>query len=149
VLADLRDVSIILLALESIVIGVILLLLLWQLRLLVLLLRDEIGPILRDTQDTTQTVQSTTKFVGKRVAKPFVGTISFMAGVRGALRAMTGDIGRVSRSLEDTSKARVVRTDKVQRAPMAAPGPATQATPQSSATTTAAPATPSKTSTNE
>jgi len=84
VLANLRDFSIILLALESIIIGVILLLLLWQVRLLVLLLRDEIRPILKDTQETTQTVQSTTKFVGKRVAKPFVSTISFAAGIRSA-----------------------------------------------------------------
>ncbi len=106
-LADLRDVSIILLALESIVIGIILLLLLWQIRLLVLLLRDEIGPILRDTQETTQTVQSTTKFVGKRVAKPFVNTISFFAGVRGALKAMTtAEGGRTAGSAYDASKAR-------------------------------------------
>ncbi len=133
-LADLRDVSIILLALESIVIGVILLLLLWQLRLLVLLLRDEIAPILQNTQETTQTVQSTTKFVGKRVAKPFVGTISFMAGVRGALKAMTGDINAVSRSLEDTSAAKVVKVDKAATTPAAAPGsqPSASSAPSSS-----------------
>ena len=122
-LADLRDVSIILLAFESIIIGIILLLLLWQVRLLVLLLRDEIGPILRDTQETTQTVQSTTRFVGKRVAKPFVSTISIFAGIKGALRAMTGDIDVVTNSLEDTSRARVVQTDRVPQAPKAAPGP--------------------------
>lgn len=144
-LADLRDVSIILLALESIVIGVILLLLLWQLRLLVLLLRDEIGPILQNTQETTQTVQSTTKFVGKRVAKPFVGTISFMAGVRGALRAVTGDINSVSSSLEDTSRAKVVRVDKVEKAPAAAPGPQSPASSVSSPSE----ATTNKTPTNE
>jgi ABC-type sulfate transport system permease component len=145
VLADLRDVSIILLALESIVIGVILLLLLWQLRLLVLLLRDEIGPILQNTQETTQTVQSTTKFVGKRVAKPFVGTISFMAGVRGALRAVTGDINSVSSSLEDTSRAKVVRVDKVEKAPAAAPGPQ----PPASSVSSPSEATTNKTPTNE
>lgn len=122
-LADLRDVSIILLALESIVIGVILLLLLWQVRLLVLLLRDEIGPILRDTQETTKTVQSTTKFVGKRVAKPFVGTISFMAGIRGALRAMTGDVGTPATPVYDISKSTVVKTDEVISAPAVAPAP--------------------------
>ena len=89
-LSNLRDISIILLALESLIIGVILLLLLWQIRLLVVLLRDEIGPILKDTQETTQTVQSTTKFVSKRVAKPIVGAASFAAGLKGALRAMSG-----------------------------------------------------------
>ena len=88
-LGDLRDISIILLALESIVIGVILLLLLWQVRLLVLLLRDEMQPILKDTQETTRTVKSTTQFVGTRVAKPFVNTISFFAGVRQVFKSMT------------------------------------------------------------
>ena len=136
-LADLRDVSIILLALESIVIGVILLLLLWQVRLLVLLLRDEIGPILRDTQETTQTVQSTTKFVGKRVAKPFVSTISIMAGIRGALKAMTGEVAAPPNPVYDASRARG-----------AAPG-AGSATPSSSAPAAPAssPAPPSSTPT--
>lgn len=131
-LADLRDISIILLALESIVIGVILLLLLWQVRLLVLLLRDEIGPILRDTQETTQTVQSTTKFVGKRVAKPFVGTISFMAGIRGALQAMTGSPASTSSTFPtpDAPNSAVVEIDAGSRVSAAAPTP--PATPKSS-----------------
>ena len=121
-LADFRDVSIILLALESIVIGVILLLLLWQVRLLVLLLRDEIGPILKDTQETTRTVQSTTKFVGKRVAKPAVSTISFMAGIKGAIRAMKADI-TPSSPLQDAASATAVKTDVVGKPPLAAPTP--------------------------
>lgn len=127
-LADLRDVSIVLLALESIVIGVILLLLLWQVRLLVLLLRDEIGPILRDTQETTQTVQSTTKFVGKRVAKPFVGTISFMAGIRGALQAMTTPSTPSTPPRPGATKSAVVKPD-------AAGAPPATSTPSSSAPT--------------
>ena len=121
-LANFRDVSIILLALESIVIGVILLLLLWQVRLLVLLLRDEIGPILRDTQETTKTVQSTTRFVGKRVAKPAVSTISFVAGIKGAIRAMKADIAPSS-PLQDAASATAVKTDVVGNPPLAAPTP--------------------------
>lgn len=121
-LANFRDVSIILLALESIVIGVILLLLLWQVRLLVLLLRDEIGPILRDTQETTKTVQSTTRFVGKRVAKPAVSTISFVAGIKGAIRAMKADIAP-SNPVHDATSATVVKTDAVGGPPLAAPTP--------------------------
>lgn len=121
-LADLRDVSIILLALESIIIGIILLLLLWQVRLLVLLLRDEIGPILRDTQETTQTVQSTTRFVGKRIAKPAVSTISFVAGIKGAIRAMKADI-TPSNPLQDAASASAVKTDTVEKPTLTAPAP--------------------------
>ena len=124
-LANFRDVSIILLALESVVIGVILLLLLWQVRLLVLLLRDEIRPILKDTQETTKTVQSTTKFVGKRVTKPVVKTISLMAGIKGAVRAMKEEIA-------PTRPAPNV-TDNAGTAPFSASQPATPPpTPKSS-----------------
>ncbi len=122
-LADFRDVSIILLALESIVIGVILLLLLWQVRLLVLLLRDEIGPILKDAQETTKTVQSTTRFVGKRVAKPAVSTISFVAGIKGAIRAMKADVAPPN-PLRDAAAATAVKTDVVGQPPLADPTPA-------------------------
>ena len=87
-LPNFRDIAIILLALETIIIGVILLLLLWQVRLLVILLRDEVKPILKDAQETTKTVQSTTRFVGKRVAKPAVGAISFMSGLKSAVKSL-------------------------------------------------------------
>jgi len=98
VLGDLRDLSIILLAIESIIIGIILLLLLWQVRLLVILLRDEIQPILKDTQETTRTVRSTSQFVGKRVAKPVVSTVSFFAGVRQVVKAMKDPLYAEKRS---------------------------------------------------
>jgi len=124
-LANFRDVSIILLALESVVIGVILLLLLWQVRLLVLLLRDEIRPILKDTQETTKTVQSTTKFVGKRVTKPVVKTISLMAGIKGAVRAMKEEIA--------PTRPAPNATDNAGTAPFSASQPATPPpTPKSS-----------------
>jgi len=122
VLANFRDVSIILLALETIVIGVILLLLLWQVRALVLLLRDEIKPILKDAQETTKTVQSTTKFVGKRVAKPAVGAISFVAGIKGAIRAMKADIAPPD-PLHDAASTTVIHSDSVEKSPPAPKSP--------------------------
>ncbi len=127
-LAALRDISIILLALESIVIGIILLLLLWQVRLLVLLLRDEIKPILENTQETTKTLQSTTKFVGKRVTKPVVDTISFFAGVKQVMRAMTAPIQ--SNSSKQKTKATAGRST----VNTSAPSPSLSATPASKAT---------------
>ena len=87
-LQNFRDIAIILLALETIIIGIILLLLLWQVRLLVILLKDEVKPILKDAQETTRTVQTTTRFVGKRVAKPAVGAISFMSGLKSAVKSL-------------------------------------------------------------
>ncbi len=91
-IVNIRDVAIVILALESIVIGVILLLLLWQVRALVILLKNDIRPILKDAKETTQTVQTTTKFVGKRVARPAVKTMSLLAGVRGAVKSMRAEV---------------------------------------------------------
>jgi len=87
-LENIRDISIIVLAIESIVIGVILLLLLWQIRALALLLKHEVKPILEDTQETARTVQVTTKFVGQSVAKPAVNAVSFAAGIRRTMKSV-------------------------------------------------------------
>jgi len=96
VLTNIRDISIIVLALESILIGIILTLLLWQVRALVRLLKSEVKPILEETQETARTVQVTTKFVGQSVARPAVNTISFMTGVRRAVKSVKEQVGSAS-----------------------------------------------------
>ena len=97
-LTNIRDISIIVLALESIIIGIILALLLWQVRALVRLLKSEVKPILEETQETARTVQVTTKFVGQSVARPAVNTISFVAGVRRAVKSVKEQVGSSSRA---------------------------------------------------
>ena len=78
----LRDVSIIVLAIESIVIGIVLAILLLELRELSRLLREEVKPMLDSTQETMTTVNNTSKFVSKRVSAPIVAVSSFAAGAR-------------------------------------------------------------------
>ncbi|NOZ50679.1 MAG: hypothetical protein GXP37_11630 [Chloroflexi bacterium] len=87
-IALIRDIAIIFLAIESIVIGVLLVLLLWQVRSLVLLLRDEVGPVIQSTQETADSVRTTTRFVGQRIVKPGVNALSFAAGLRQAARTL-------------------------------------------------------------
>ncbi len=78
----LRDVSIIVLAIESIVIGIVLAILLLELRELSRLLREEVKPMLDSTQETMTTVNNTSRFVSKRVSAPIVAISSFAAGAR-------------------------------------------------------------------
>lgn len=78
----LRDVSIIVLAIESIVIGIVLAILLLELRELSRLLREEVKPMLDSTQETMTTVNNTSRFVSKRVSAPIVAVSSFAAGAR-------------------------------------------------------------------
>ncbi|MCP4167655.1 MAG: hypothetical protein GY759_17440 [Chloroflexi bacterium] len=88
IIPAIRDLSIIFPALESIVVLVLLSILIVQIRALVILLNDEIKPMLEATQETADTVRNTTNFVSKRVARPFVSAISFGAGVRQAVKTV-------------------------------------------------------------
>jgi hypothetical protein len=87
-LASLRDLSIVIVALEVIVINVMLVVLIIQITRLIRLLRDEVLPILYSTQETVSTVRGTATFVGDRVVQPVVRISSFSAGVRGAVSSI-------------------------------------------------------------
>jgi hypothetical protein len=77
-----RDVAIIVLALESIIIGVVLVILVLQVKSLVDLLQHEIRPILNSANETMGTVRGTTSLVSKGLVSPAIKVISFAAGVR-------------------------------------------------------------------
>jgi hypothetical protein len=89
-LADLRDVSIILVAIMSLVIGAFLGVLIVQLSRLIKLLREEILPILTAAQETVTTVSGATTFVSDHVVQPAIRLASLTAGVRGAADALVG-----------------------------------------------------------
>jgi len=87
--AEVRDLAIILLAVESLVIGVMLIVLIWEIRNLAKLLREEIKPILDSADETARTVRGTTVFVSDRFVNPMVRASGFVAGVGQALRILT------------------------------------------------------------
>jgi hypothetical protein len=88
-LAAARDLSIVFLAVESLVIGILLIILILQLVSLTKLLRDEIKPILNSADETVRTVRGTTTFVSDTFVTPMVRVSSFAAGVAQALRILT------------------------------------------------------------
>ncbi len=77
-----RDLFIILMALESIVIGVALVILVIQLSSLINLLQNEIKPILQNTSDTVNTLKGTTTFLSDNLATPVIKLNSSVAGLR-------------------------------------------------------------------
>jgi len=81
-LGTVRDIAIIVLAVESIVIGVVLTLLLWRLRDLTRLLQDEIEPILDSARETLGTVKGTTSLVSETIVSPAIKISGFAAGLR-------------------------------------------------------------------
>ncbi len=88
-MAIVRDLAIILLAIESLVIGVVLVVLILEVRSLVRLLRDEIKPILTSADETVRTVRGTTTFVSETFVSPMIRATGFMSGVAQALRILT------------------------------------------------------------
>lgn len=89
-LADARDIAIIVLAIESIVVGVLLILLLWELRSLTRLLQEEIKPMLDSMQETIGTVKGTTSLVSETIVSPAVRIGGFAAGLRRTLEVLLG-----------------------------------------------------------
>ena len=87
-LTAIRDIAIVLLALESLVIGVLLALMVAQLRKLVRTLREEIAPILDTANETAQTVNRTATFVSRSVVDPVVKVHSYTAGTKEAIRSL-------------------------------------------------------------
>lgn len=88
--ATLRDIFIIALALESVVIGLVLLLLVIQITRLIHLLQDEIKLILESTSETVNTVRGTTTFVSEKVVTPVVTLSSYVAGTWRAIQVIAG-----------------------------------------------------------
>jgi len=87
-LTAVRDVAIGLLALESLVIGILLAVMLMQIRKLVRLLREEIAPLLNSANETARTVQGTTTFISDTVVNPIIKARSYTAGVWQAARTL-------------------------------------------------------------
>lgn len=85
-LAGVRDIAIIVLALESIAIGVLLIMLLWQVRSLTLLLEEQVKPMLDSLQETLGTVKGTTSLVSETIVRPAIKISGFASGVRRAFR---------------------------------------------------------------
>ena len=77
-----RDIFIIILALESLLIGAALIILVIQLAVLTNLLHNEVRPILESTKETVGTLRSTSQFISKRAVSPIISASSFFAGFR-------------------------------------------------------------------
>jgi hypothetical protein len=92
--AGLRDISIIVLAFVSVVIGLFLVVLIFQLQSLIALLREEVRPILESANQTASTVRGTTAFVSDAVVTPMINVASYASGVRHTIKVLTGGSNR-------------------------------------------------------
>jgi membrane protein implicated in regulation of membrane protease activity len=77
-----RDIFLIFLAVEFLVIGLAMVILTIQLATLINLLNNEIKPILNSTQETIDTLRGTTEFLSANLVAPIIKLNEYMAGIR-------------------------------------------------------------------
>ncbi len=83
-----RDIFIIVVAFETLVIGVALIVLLIQLASLINLLQNEVRPILEATSETVRTVRGTAAFLGENVVEPVIKLNGYLASLQRVLELM-------------------------------------------------------------
>lgn len=81
-----RDIFIIFMALESLLLGLVLVVLIIQLARLINLLQNEIKPILDSTNETMNTLRGTTTFLSDNLVEPVMKMNEYRAGVQQALK---------------------------------------------------------------
>lgn len=79
-----RDIFIIFMALESLIIGVALIILIVQLALLTNLLQNEIKPIIDSTNETVSTIRGTATFLSDNLAEPVIKMNEYLAYIKKA-----------------------------------------------------------------
>lgn len=99
--ATVRDLAIIIVAMQTIVIGVLIAVLIWQIWRLINMIQTEIKPLIDDTKATVNTVRGTTVFVSDHVTKPVIKASGDARRWRRTVQALTRDLrgapGKVSR----------------------------------------------------
>jgi NADH:ubiquinone oxidoreductase subunit K len=96
-----RDIAIVFVAVETFLIGLAMLLLIFQIQTLIQVLRDEVQPLLRSVNDTASTVRGTTAFVSQNVVSPFIK----LAGFTAAVQRVTSDLFHIAGAARPRSKS--------------------------------------------
>lgn len=80
--SNVRDIFIILIALQMFVIGVALIVLIIQLAMLTNLLQNEVKPILTSTTDTVNTLRGTVRFLSDNISEPVIKLNETLASLK-------------------------------------------------------------------
>lgn len=86
--AQIRDIFIIFLAFESLIIGAAMVILVVQLASLINLLQNEVRPILDATSKTIHTLRGTTEFLSENMVEPVIKLNGYLAGLQRTLELL-------------------------------------------------------------
>ncbi len=87
-----RDIAIILVALEILILNGLLIVLVWQVWRLIKMIQTETKPVIEDAQETVSTMRGTADFVSNSVVEPVVKTSSKIAGFRRSVKVLQEEI---------------------------------------------------------
>jgi len=88
VIDEVRDIVIILLATESLVIGGVTLFLLYQMIMLITLLREELIPLIQSAQETVNSARGTTVYVSRKIVVPSAKAATTVARLQTMARVL-------------------------------------------------------------
>ena len=88
VIDEVRDIVIILLAVESLVIGGVTLFLLYQIIMLLTLIREELIPLIQSAQDTVNSARGTTVYVSRKIVVPSAKAATTVARLQATARVL-------------------------------------------------------------
>lgn len=103
-----RDVFIIIMSLEFILIIAALAVLILQIARIVNLLQSEVKPVIDNAKETVNTAKGTVEFVGSNVSEPVVKTSAFLAGAGVFVR----EAGGLRRAIRRNGKGKEIEPSK-------------------------------------
>jgi hypothetical protein len=103
-----RDVFIIIMSLEFILIIGALAVLILQVARIVNLLQSEVKPVLENAKETVNSAKGTVEFVGNNVSEPVVKTSAFLAGAGVFIR----EAGGIRRAIRQNGKGKEIEPSK-------------------------------------
>lgn len=101
-----RDLFIIVLVMEGMLMGIALIVLILQLAALVNLLQNELQPIVDNANETVTTVRGTARFMSENLVEPVIKAGALMAGVGGVVRELLRLRQSVRRGRADSRPAK-------------------------------------------
>ena len=90
--ATVRDIAIILVAIEILIMNGLLIVLVWQVWRLIKMVRAELKPVIKDGQETVGTVKGSAEFVSESFISPLISASSRLAGLRRSAQVMKSEL---------------------------------------------------------
>ena len=90
--ATIRDIAIILVALEILIMNALLVILIWQVWRLVKMISVEVKPVIKDGQETVGPVKGSAEFVSTSFISPLITTTSRLAGIMRSVNVMRSEL---------------------------------------------------------